>query len=151
MTVGDVSGLLRLAEPGDLGEIQTLQWACFDPVLREPLDVLAEDVLGDTSFVLRVGGRLVGMIRCQLLDEGTVWHLGLLMVAPDLRGRGPGRHLLAYAEAAAPPSVTTYALFTGADKADNLRMYKKAGYRNHGERPDVPGVVRFSKPRRTKR
>ena len=151
VTVGDVSGLLRLAEPGDLGEIQTLQWACFDPVLREPLDVLAEDVLGDTSFVLRVGGRLVGMIRCQLLDEGTVWHLGLLMVAPDLRGRGLGRHLLAYAEAAAPPSVTTYALFTGADKADNLRLYKKAGYRNHGERPDVPGVVRFSKPRRTKR
>ena len=151
VTVGDVSGLLRLAEPGDLGEIQTLQWACFDPVLREPLDVLAEDVLGDTSFVLRVGGRLVGMIRCQLLDEGTVWHLGLLMVAPDLRGRGLGRHLLAYAEEAAPPSVTTYALFTGADKADNLRLYKKAGYRNHGERPDVPGVVRFSKPRRTKR
>ena len=150
VTVGDVSGLLRLAEPGDLGEIQTLQWACFDPVLREPLDVLAEDVLGDTSFVLRVGGRLVGMVRCQLLDDGTVWHLGLLMVAPDLRGRGLGRHLLAYAEAAAPPSVTTYALFTGADKTDNLRMYKKAGYRNHGERPDVPGVVRFSKPRRTK-
>jgi tRNA (guanine37-N1)-methyltransferase len=149
VTVGDLEGSLRLAEPGDLGEIQTLQWACFDPWLREPLDVLAEDVLGDTSFVLRVGGRLVGMIRCQLLDEGTVWHLGLLMVAPDLRGRGLGRHLLAYAEAAAPPSVTTYALFTQADKADNLRMYKKAGYRNHGERPDVPGVVRFTKPRRT--
>jgi len=151
VTVGDVAGIIRLAEPGDLGEIQTLQWACFDPVLRESLDVLAEDVLGDTSFVLRVGGRLVGMVRCQLLDEGTVWHLGLLMVAPDLRGRGLGRHLLAYAEAAAPPSVTTYALFTGADKVDNLRMYKKAGYRNHGERADVPGVVRFSKPRRTKR
>ena len=63
---------------------------------------------------------------------------------------GSGRHLLAYAEAAAPPSVTTYALFTQADKTDNLRMYKKAGYRNHGERPDVPGVVRFTK-RRTNR
>ena len=151
VTVGDVAGIIRLAEPGDLGEIQTLQWACFDPVLREPLDVLAEDVLGDTSFVLRTGGRLVGMVRCQLLDDGTRWHLGLLMVAPDLRGRGIGRFLLAYAEAAAPPSVTTYALFTGADKVDNLRMYKKAGYRNHGERADVPGVVRFSKPRRTKR
>jgi tRNA (guanine37-N1)-methyltransferase len=150
VTIGDVSGTVRLAERGDLGEIQTLQWACFDPWLREPLDVLAEDVLGDTSFVLRVGGRLVGMVRCQLLDDGTVWHLGLLMVAPDLRGRGLGRHLLAYAEAAAPPSVTTYALFTQADKADNLRLYKKAGYRNHGERPDVPGVVRFSK-RRTHR
>ena len=150
VSVGDVAGTVRLAEPGDIGEIQTLQWACFDPWLREPLDVLAEDVLADTSFVLRVGGRLVGMIRCQLLDDATVWHLGLLMVAPDLRGRGLGRHLLAYAEAAAPPSVTTYALFTQADKPDNLRMYKKAGYRNHGERPDVPGVVRFTK-RRTNR
>jgi tRNA (guanine37-N1)-methyltransferase len=148
VTVGDLDATVRLAEPGDLGEIQTLQWACFEPALHEPLDVLAEDVLGDTSFVLRAGGRLVGMIRCQLLDEGTCWHLGLLMVAPDVRGRGLGRFLLEYAERAAPPSVTTYALFTGAGKAGNLRMYKKAGYRNHGERPDVPGVVRFSKPRR---
>ncbi len=133
--------------PEDMGEIQTLQWASFDPALHEPLDVLVTDVLGDTSFVLRTGGRLVGMVRCQLLDDDTRWHLGLLMVAPDLRGRGIGRFLLAYAEAAAPDTVTTYSLLTGVEKAANVRMYEAAGYENHGPLMDDAGVLYLSKPR----
>ena len=54
------------------------------------------------------------------------------MVAPDLWGRGLGRSLLARIEEAAPPEVTTYALFTGAGSLRNQRMYKKAGYRLGG-------------------
>ncbi len=42
------------------------------------------------------------MVGCRLLEDGTVWHIGLLMVAPDLRGRGLGRFLLEHAERAAP-------------------------------------------------
>jgi tRNA (guanine37-N1)-methyltransferase len=138
---------LRPAAPEDMGEIQTLQWASFDPALHEPLDVLVTDVLGDTSFVLRTGGRLIGMVRCQLLDDGTRWHLGLLMVAPDLRGRGIGRFLLAYAEAAAPDSVTTYSLLTAVEKDATVRMYEAAGYENHGPLMDDAGVLYLSKPR----
>ncbi len=133
------------ATRADLGEVMTLQWACFPPELHEPLDVLTEDVLTSTSFVARVGGRLVGMVRCQLLEDDTVWQLGLLMVAPDLRGRGLGRFLMEYAERAAPPSVTTYALLTGTTNAPSQRFYKKAGYRSRGELR--PGVVRFTKER----
>ncbi len=138
---------VALAVRADLGEIQTLQWASFEPALHEPLDVLTEDVLGSTTFVLRVAGRLVGTVRCQLLDDGATWQLGLLMVAPDLRGRGLGRWLLEYAERAAPASVTTYRLFAGADKRDNQRMYRKAGYSPRGERPDRPGVVVLTRRR----
>ncbi|MGH3361380.1 MAG: GNAT family N-acetyltransferase, partial [Nocardioides sp.] len=123
----------------------TLQWACFPPELHEPLDVLTEDVLTSTSFVARAGGRLVGMVRCQLLEDGTVWQLGLLMVAPDLRGHGLGRFLLEYAERAAPRSVTTYALLTGSTNASSQKLYKKAGYRPRGEAG--PGVTRLTKSR----
>jgi tRNA (guanine37-N1)-methyltransferase len=62
------------------------------------------------------------------------------MVAPDLRGRGIGRWLLEYAERAAPPSVTTYALLA---REENARFYRKAGYRPAGEAS--PGVVRWTK------
>jgi tRNA (guanine37-N1)-methyltransferase len=144
--VDELEGLVRPTEPADLGEFLTLQWACFPPELHEPLDILRRDVLEeDTSFVLRVGGRLVGTVSCRLLEDGTDWQPRLLMVAPDLRGRGIGRFLLEYAERAAPPSVTTYSLLTGTDNQQSQRMYKKAGYRSRGE--VRPGVVRFTKRR----
>ena len=146
VVIDGLDGLVRRTEPADLGEFQTLQWACFPPELHEPLEVLRRDVLEeDTSFVLRVGGRLVGTVSCRLLEEGTEWQPRLLMVAPDLRGRGIGRFLLEYAERAAPPSVTTYSLLTGTDNSKGQRMYKKAGYRSAGE--VSPGVVRFAKSR----
>jgi tRNA (guanine37-N1)-methyltransferase len=139
---------VRLAHRADLGEIQTLQWASFEPALHEPLDVLTTDVLDGTSFVVRSAGRLVAMVRCQLLEEGAVWHLSLLMVAPDLRGRGLGRRLLEHAEQAAPESVRTFRLNTGATKDRNLRLYKKAGYSVRGVRDEHPDVVVLTKPRR---
>jgi tRNA (guanine37-N1)-methyltransferase len=143
--VGPEDTELRLATRADMGEIHTLQWACFDPPLREPLDVLTDDVLGATSFVLRAGSRLVGTVSCRLLEDGTVWQPSLLMVPPDLRGRGFARFLLDHAERAAPPSVTTYAVLTGRGNERSQKIYRKAGYRPRGE--VSPGVVRYTKPR----
>jgi tRNA (guanine37-N1)-methyltransferase len=85
----------------------------------------------------------VGAVRGVLRDG--VWHVGRLMVAPDLQGRGLGRRLLAAVEVAAPPEVTSYELFTGAGSKRNQKMYKKAGYRLAGS--PGPGVVSMVKPR----
>ncbi len=145
VAVADLDAVVAPVVAADLGEYLTLQWACFPPDLHESLDVLARDVLEDTGFVLRVGGRLIGTVSCQLLDDGTCWQTRLLMVAPDLRGRGIGRWLLAHAEAAAPPSVTTYSLLTRSGEGRTRRMYRKAGYRPVGE--VRPGVVRMAKRR----
>jgi tRNA (guanine37-N1)-methyltransferase len=70
------------------------------------------------------------------------------MVAPDLQGRGLGRYLLTLIEEAAPAEVTSYQLFTGAGSVDNIRMYKKAGYRLRGAAPGAEGAVVMTKPRR---
>ena len=67
--------------------------------------------------------------RCAGRLDGETWHIGRLMVAPDLRGRGLGRWLLAHVEAAAPPDADRLSVVTGAQSAANLRMCKKAGYR----------------------
>ncbi len=67
------------------------------------------------------------------------------MVAPDLQGRGLGRALLAHIEAVADPEATSYLLFTGARSADNIRMYKKAGYRVRTDLEAPPLAVILTK------
>lgn len=134
-------GDLTRAVRGDAGELLTLQLACWvpeaqaNPVIRIPAhhetldDVVVALDVWDT-YVLRRGGRLIGSVRAQV--QGTAWHIGRLMVAPDVRGQGLGRYLLEYAESLAPVGTTAYELITGANSTANLRRYRKAGYRPSG-------------------
>lgn len=146
---------VRVAEPGDAGELLTLQRSCWvtEPPANPQLDLDAltetvEDVrrwLGERLvLVARSGCRLVGAVAAD--RRGTDWHIGRLMVAPDLQGRGLGRALLRRIEEAAPDGVTGFRLSTGSGSARNLRILRKAGYRV--ARTDPPGVVRLVKPRR---
>ncbi|WP_426244014.1 tRNA (guanosine(37)-N1)-methyltransferase TrmD [Nocardioides sp. LHG3406-4] len=147
-------GELRRAVPADVPELYVLQMCCWVqelhanpgvriPALHESLDDVRRSLDDWTWLVLRRGGRLVGAARGRV--DGEVWDVGRLMVAPDLQGQGLGRFMLAEIEAAAPPSVTSYSLFTGASSHDNIRMYKKAGYRIRGDGP--PGAVVLTRPR----
>ena len=142
--------------PADAGEILTLQRACWMqeqqanpdawvPALHESLDDVRRWLPEWTVLTMRRAGRLVGGARARL--DGDVWDIGRLMVAPDLQGQGLGRVLFEAIEAAAPAAATSYALFTGAGSTENLRFYKRAGYRLRGEDPDVPGAVRLTKRR----
>ena len=143
------------AVPADAGELLTLQRACWlqeqqanpgvripspprVPRRRAPLAGGVDDVL-----TARRGDRLVGAARAR--TEGDFWDVGRLMVAPDLQGQGLGRELLEPAEEAAPVAATTYVVFTGAGSVDNLRFYKKAGYRTVASTD--PGTVRLVKRR----
>ena len=148
---------VRTATPADAGELLTLQLACWvrEAQVDETLDIppLREDLAGVrawlgtwTTFVVRSGTRLVAAVRGRLV--GDTWEIDRLMVAPDLRGRGLGRWLLAHVESAAPPDARRLALVTGARSEANLRMFKKAGYRFDRVQPDDTGVVRLSKAAR---
>ncbi len=146
--------MIAPAEPADAGQILTLQRACWlqeqqanpgvrIPALHETLDDVRGWLAEWTVLTVHRGERLVGAARARA--EGELWDVGRLMVAPDLQGQGLGRALLEAIEAAAPPDATTLVLFTGAGSVDNLRFYRRAGYRVRGEEPDVPGAVRLSK------
>ncbi|MFC7361556.1 tRNA (guanosine(37)-N1)-methyltransferase TrmD [Nocardioides astragali] len=158
---GAVTGLpdldVRPAVPADAGELYTLQRACWlqeleanpgvdIPALRESLDDVRRGLGEWTVMVARepVSGRLVGAVRGRV-DRHGEWDIGRIMVAPDLQGRGLGRALLELVEALAPPEVATYVLFTGAGSTDNLRMYKKAGFRLRPDRKAPPGAVVLTK------
>ncbi|SDT20401.1 tRNA (Guanine37-N(1)-) methyltransferase [Nocardioides scoriae] len=149
---------LRLAVPADAGEVFTLQRACWvqeqlaNPEVRIPaLHESYADVQAWlpewTTLVLRRGGRLVGAVRGRTEGEHT-WDVGRLMVAPDLQGEGLGRLLLAETEAAAPPQVRDFVLFTGAGSVRNQQMYRRAGYRLRPDLEAPPGAVVLTKTRR---
>ena len=152
--LGDLPARVQPATAGDAGELLTLQRACWVqeeqanpgveiPPLHESIDDVRHWLTTWVTFVVRIDGRLVGAVRGR--REGDTWDVGRIMVAPDLQGRGLGRFLLEHVEQAAPPDITSYALFTGAKSVDNQRMYRKAGYRLSGS-PE-PGVVSMSKQR----
>jgi len=148
---------IRSAHAADSGELLVLQRACWvaeqqeNPGVRIPaLHETHEDVRAwlarDTVLVARSAGRLVGAVRAT--QDGDVWEIGRLMVAPDVAGRGLGRELLARIEALAPEQVRTFSLFTGARSARNQRIYKKAGYRLRVDVPAPDGAVVLTKRRR---
>jgi tRNA (guanine37-N1)-methyltransferase len=153
----DTDGVeIRPATRADAGELFTLTRACWlqelwanpgvvIPALEESFDDALRGLDDWTTLVAMAGGRMVGSARGRA--EGEVWDVGRVMVAPDLQGRGLGRRLLRLIEEAAPATVTTYSLFTGAGSVDNIRMYKKAGYRLRGAAPGPPGAVVMTKPR----
>jgi tRNA (guanine37-N1)-methyltransferase len=118
------------------------------PALEESFDDAVRGLADWTTFVAVSGGRIVGSTRGRLVGDGTVWDVGRVMVAPDLQGRGLGRHLLRMIEEAAPAGATTYELWTGARSVANIRMYKKAGYRLRGPAPGPAGAVVMTKRRR---
>jgi tRNA (guanine37-N1)-methyltransferase len=146
------------ATRADAGELLTLQRACWlqeaiandsvtgIPALHETLDDVVAWLADWTTFVVRSHGRLVGAVRGRMEDDA--WDIGRIMVAPDLQGRGLGRLLLEHIQAVAPAAATSYVLFTGAGSADNLRMYKKAGFRLRRDLPAPPLAVVLTKPRR---
>jgi tRNA (guanine37-N1)-methyltransferase len=162
---GAIGGLadldVRTAVPADAGELYTLQRACWlqeleanpgveIPALRESLDDVRRGLGEWTVMVAREpsSGRLVGAVRGRVdrhFDPAGEWDIGRIMVAPDLQGRGLGRALLELVEALAPAEVESYVLFTGAGSVDNLRMYRKAGFRLRPDRPAPAGAVVLTK------
>ncbi len=148
---------IRTATRADAGELFTLTRACWlqeqrtnpgvvFPALEESLAEAVRGIEEYTTFIARAGGRLVGSSRGRLGRE--VWDIGRVMVAPDLQGHGLGRHLLTLIEDAAPAEATSYQLVVGGHSTDNIRMYKKAGYRLRGPAPGRPGTVAMTKPMR---
>ncbi|QWC85412.1 tRNA (guanosine(37)-N1)-methyltransferase TrmD [Nocardioidaceae bacterium] len=153
---------LTAAVPADVPEWHVLQLACWVteqqanpgtviPTLHETVDDVRAWWPGWTVRVLRTPqGRLVGGFRGRLVEreDGPTWEVGRLMVAPDLRGRGVGRSLLAACEELAPDEAVAWSLITGASSERNHRLYRRAGYRRGPAQE--PGAVRFTKRRRVR-
>ncbi|MCZ7438945.1 GNAT family N-acetyltransferase [Micromonospora sp. WMMC241] len=137
------------AAVADAGEILTVQRAAylveaqryrdpFLPPLTETLDEVRAALAGPgVVLAARRGARLVGSVRARL--DGDTAHVGRLSVAPDQQGAGVGGRLLTAVEQACAGRVARFALFTGAQSADNLGLYARRGYRVVAHRADENG------------
>ncbi len=147
--------------PEHAGEALTVQRAAYVseaqhydaptiPPLTETVAELRADLEhGVLAFGAWQGTRLVGCVRGRV--TGDRMEVARFAVAPDLQGHGIGTALLTAVENAAPPSVRTLWLVTGATSAGNLRLYRRAGYTVVADTVDAVGValVRLEKPHRT--
>ncbi|PRX98636.1 GNAT family N-acetyltransferase [Allonocardiopsis opalescens] len=142
--------VIAAAEPGDAGEILTVQRAAFvaeaqlygDPFIA-PLVESAEQIRaaierGAVALKALDGHRLVGAVRA--LPAGRSCLVSRLAVAPDRQGGGVGRALLAAlpdAVAAAAPEAEDLVVHTGHLSAEDLRLYRGFGFAETGrERMD---------------
>ena len=132
-----VDVLISSVQPVDVGEILTLQRAAYVteaqlysdaslPALTQTYEELAAELGSDLALKATMGHRIVGSVRARL--KGSVLHIGRLMVAPDLQGRGIGTRLLTAVEREAAGKVDRYMLFTGHLSRANIRLYERRGY-----------------------
>jgi GNAT superfamily N-acetyltransferase len=108
----------------------------FDPERSEPASVDDMSPPGGWFGVLRVDGRALACGGFKRLDARTA-EIKRMYVAPDGRGRGLGRTMLARLEAvAAEMGYERVRLDTGAVHHEATALYRRAGYR---EIPDYNG------------
>ncbi|MFE3454492.1 GNAT family N-acetyltransferase [Nonomuraea sp. NPDC059194] len=137
--------MIARAVAQDAGEILTVQRAAyvteaqlygdpFIPPLVESADQVRRAIASALVLKATDGDRIVGAVRGQL--AGATCLVGRLMVAPDAQGRGIGTALLeALHEQVA--EARAFDLFTGHLSEDNLRLYRRLGYKEtHRERMD---------------
>jgi histidine ammonia-lyase len=148
---------ISLVEPGDAGELLTLQRAAYVsegqiyenasiPPLTQTLAELEQELAETIALKATLGTRMVGTARARL-EDGTL-HIGRIAVAPDMQGRGIGTRLIERLEADHGAGAHTFALFTGDSNPANRRLYERLGYREtHAEVLDF-GVrlVHLAKP-----
>jgi GNAT superfamily N-acetyltransferase len=138
---------LRALPPGAVGELLTLQRAAYVseaqlyddvrlPALVQTPGELADELAQSSCLAALAGSRLVGAVRTR--ERGGVLHVGRLVVAPDLQGRGIGTRLLLAAERTTRLARAT--LLTGARSTANLRLYRRHGYVDAHRETVRPGL-----------
>ena len=133
---------IEKAQLKDLQEILTLQYLSYQseaelfgtkdiPPLKQTLsEVVDEYNCGTIIKMLNENDDIIGSVRAKKIDD-TVY-IGKLMVHPDYRGKGLGTKLLAEIEQCFPNN--RYELFTSTRSVDNIRLYKKLGYKIFSEK-----------------
>jgi ribosomal protein S18 acetylase RimI-like enzyme len=128
---------IRLAEADDLGSVETIVKAAYDPwvpvIGAEPLPLSADygDLITEgLVYVLEVGG-IDALIVLRPEDDDLL--VENVAVHPDRQGRGLGRRLLAFAEFRARSlELPAVRLYTNEKMISNIGLYESLGYRETG-------------------
>lgn len=129
------------AEKADLPEILKLQYLAYQseaalfgskdiPPLKETLSEVEEQFENGTILkMVDENNKIIGSVRAHS-DDNRVY-IGKLMVHPDHQKKGYGKKLLLEIEKYYPNK--RFELFTSTRSIDNIRLYKKMGYKEFKE------------------
>ncbi len=130
--------VIRRAGASDAEQILKLQYLCYQseaqlyddwtlPPLTQTLDSLRAEYETHVILVAALGEEVIGSVRADV--EQGVCRIGRLIVHPRLQGHGLGSRLMRAIEAEFPDAAE-YELYTGHRSAENLRLYRRLGYRD---------------------
>lgn len=128
-TRADLPDVLRVQRAGFRRVARALQIPVEElPPLRETLDDLeALSENGFTFFAADAAGRIVGTVRSETRPDGVV-EVGRLAVDDGYLRRGVATRLMRGLEAHYP-DAGRFELFTGAEAAEPIALYRGLGYR----------------------
>lgn len=107
-----------------------------------------ELIQAETSMILlcRQGAEIVGAVNLQ--KTGDAAYLGMLVIRPDLQGRGIGKHFIQAAETAAQQEwgVRKIEMTVITLRAELIAFYERRGYRRTGTIKPFPTDARAGIP-----
>lgn len=107
------------------------------PPLSQTLSEIMTECENNVFLKAQCEGRIVGSVRASF-DSGTC-KIGRLIVHPDYQRKGIGSLLMKNIEALFY-NANRFELFTGTKSADNMRLYKKLGYKECHQQDLSPKV-----------
>ena len=128
---------IRPIKQNDLPAIASVDAAAFDPLWQNSLPALERAYpQAVMSTVAEVDGQVIGYQLSTRNPRGA--HLARLAVRPDVQGRGIGYALVADLICQAGQyDVAHLSVNTQSDNPESLVLYKRAGFRDTGERYPV--------------
>lgn len=128
-SVKDAEEIFRLQRLAYISEAEIINDFTIPPLVQTLKETLVDY---KTNTVLKAvsGGKIVGSVRGELKEDGSVY-IGKLMVNPDIQNQGLGARLMNAIEAGFP-GVKKFWLFTGQQSQRNLYLYHKLGYKDTG-------------------
>ena len=140
----------RRAEPLDLAAVEAVTEAAYRPYVAvlgaKPLPMTADHgayIAAGGAWMVERDNAVAGVLE---LEPPEADHLMIfnLAVSPAVQGGGVGRWMLAFAEERARAlSLPELRLYTGSRMERNIGIYRQAGFRETGRRPNPyrPGWV----------
>ena len=114
--------------------------------LVETLEALENEFLSKTIYKAVQDNSIIGAVRAILKDNTC--YIGRLCVHPNYQGQGIGTRLLQHIENEFS-TATRFELFAGSKSEDNIRLYKRLGYRifksePYSEKADIVYMQKLS-------
>ncbi len=126
----------------DLGTVDMIShdaYAPWVPLLGQPPLPMTEDyaprIAHGEVWIIEHDGRIAGVMVLERADDHLlIWSLA---VSPAHQGHGVGRWMLdAAEEMARRKAVPELRLFTNDRMVSNIELYRRAGFRETGRRPN---------------